>query len=141
MTAEEEHAEDRRAARSRGEVAAEISNGIVKLFSEYYGRGPVKAKTFLIDNYSLTVLEDTLTTAESTLVKADRKGLVRDFRIAFQTEMAGRFKGVVELATARKVLTYQSQLAFDPDVCFELFVLEDAPELAGSDDGRAGDPS
>ena len=82
--------------RTRGEVAAEISNGIVKLFSEYYGRGPVKAKTFLFDNYSVTVLEDTLTTAEATLVQADRSSMVRDFRIAFQSEMAGRFKGVVE---------------------------------------------
>jgi len=116
---------------TRGEVAAEISNGIVKLFSEYYGRGPVKAKTFLFDNYSVTVLEDTLTTAESTLVKADREHIVRDFRIAFQSEMAGRFKGVVELATKRRVLTYQSQIAFNPDHCFEFFVLDGPPKVAG----------
>jgi uncharacterized protein YbcI len=116
--------------RTRGEVAAEISNGIVKLFSEYYGRGPVKAKTFLMDNYSVTVLEDTLTTAESTLVKAGRHEMVRDFRLAFQGEMAGRFKGVVELATKRRVLTYQSQLTFDPDHCFEFFVLDGPPDVA-----------
>ena len=115
--------------RSRGEVAADISNGIVKLFSEYYGRGPVKAKTFLIDNYSVTVLENTLTTSESTLVQAGRENMVREFRLAFQTEMAGRFKGVVELATKRRVLTYQSQLMFDPDHCFELFVLDGVPDV------------
>jgi uncharacterized protein YbcI len=115
--------------RTRGEVAAEISNGIVKLFSEYYGRGPVKAKTFLMDNYSVTVLEDTLTTAESTLVKAGREEKVRDFRLTFQGEMAGRFKGVVELATKRRVLTYQSQLTFDPDHCFEFFVLDGPPDV------------
>jgi uncharacterized protein YbcI len=117
--------------RTRGEMAAEISNGIVKLFSEYYGRGPLKAKTFLFDNYSVTVLEDTLTTAEATLVQAEREQMVRDFRIAFQTEMAGRFKGVVELATGRRVLTYQSQITFDPDHCFEFFVLDGPPEAAG----------
>jgi uncharacterized protein YbcI len=117
--------------RTRGEVAAEISNGIVKLFSEYYGRGPVKAKTFLFDNYSLTVLEDTLTTAEATLVNAGRETLVRDFRIAFQTEMANDFHRVVEQATGRKVMTYQSQIAFNPDVCFEAFVFDGPPELAG----------
>jgi uncharacterized protein YbcI len=116
--------------RSRGEVAADISNGIVKLFSEYYGRGPVKAKTFLMDNYSVTVLENTLTTAESTLVQAGREDMVREFRLAFQTEMAGRFKGVVELATRRRVLTYQSQLMFDPDHCFELFVLDGPPDVS-----------
>lgn len=115
---------ERPADRRRGEIAAEISNGIVKLFSEYYGRGPVKAKTYLMDRYAVTVLEDTLTTAEATLAKSGREGLVRDFRIAFQTEMAERFEAVVELATGRMVLTYQSQIAFDPDVCFEFFVLD-----------------
>lgn len=115
---------ERSLERRRGEVAAEISNGIVKLFSEYYGRGPVKAKTYFMDRYAVTVLEDTLTTAEATLAKAGRQGLVRDFRIAFQAEMAGPFKAVVELATGQKVLTYHSQIAFDPDVCFEFFVLD-----------------
>jgi uncharacterized protein YbcI len=122
------------AQRTRGEIAAEISNGIVKLFSEYYGRGPLKAKTYLFDNYSVTVLEDTLTTAEATLVKAEREQMVRDFRLAFQTEMAGRFKGVVELATKRRVLTYQSQITFDPDHCFEFFVLDGPPQTAGDGD-------
>jgi len=115
--------------KTRGEVAAEISNGIVKLFSEYYGRGPLKAKTFLMDNYSLTVLENTLTTAETTLVKAGQESMVREFRLAFQTEMAGRFKGVVELATRQRVLTYQSQLMFDPDHCLEFFVLDGPPDV------------
>lgn len=119
---------ERPAERGRGEVAAQVSNGIVKLFSEYYGRGPVKAKTYLMDRYVVTVLEDTLTTAEATLAKAGREELVRDFRIAFQAEMAGRFKAVVELATGQKVLTYHSQIAFDPDVCFEFFVLDHSVE-------------
>jgi uncharacterized protein YbcI len=117
------------AARPRGDVAAEITNGIVKLFREYYGRGPVKAKTHIFDNYAVTVLEDTLTVAESTLVQADREEMVREFRLAFQTEMAAPFKGVVEQATGRKVVTYQSQIAFHPEHCFEIFVLDEPPEL------------
>jgi uncharacterized protein YbcI len=119
--------------RSAGEISAEISNSIVKLFSAYYGRGPVKAKSFLFDNYVATVLEDTLTTAETTLVKAGKQEVVRDFRIAFQTEMAEAFKGAVEQATGRSVVTYQSQILFNPDYCFELFVLDEAPELDGGD--------
>ena len=116
--------------RSRGQVAAEITNGIVGLFSEYYGRGPVKAKSYVFDNYTLTVLEDTLTTAETTLVKAGREEMVREFRIAFQTEMADSFHAVVEHATGCEVVTYQSQIAFHPDACFEVFVLDRPPALA-----------
>jgi uncharacterized protein YbcI len=117
-------------ARTRGDVAAEITNGIVKLFRDYYGRGPVKAKTHLFDNYTMTVLADTLTVAESTLVTTGREEMVRDFRIAFQTEMAEPFKSIVEQATGRRVVTYQSQIAFHPDHCFEIFVLDEPPELA-----------
>lgn len=119
------------ATRTRGDMAAEITTGIVKLFSESYGRGPVKAKTHVFDNYALTVLEDTLTVAESTLVESGREEMVRDFRIAFQTEMATPFKAVVENATGRKVVTYQSQIAFHPEACFEVFVLDGPPEVAG----------
>jgi uncharacterized protein YbcI len=102
-----------------------ISNGIVQLMSGYYGRGPDKAKTFLVDNYVLVVLEDLLTRAESTLVDSGREGLVRDMRLAFQSDMAAEFKGVVEEALDRKVRTYQSQVVFDPPMGFEIFVLEE----------------
>src|SRR4051812_2226020 len=103
----------------------EISNGIVQLMSGYYGRGPDKAKTFIVDHYVLVVLEDLLTRAESTLVETGREGLVRDMRLAFQSDMAAEFKGVVEEALGRKVRTYQSQVVFDPPMGFEIFVLEE----------------
>ncbi len=119
-------------ARTLGDISAEITTGIVKLFSEYYGRGPVKAKTHLFDNFALTVLEDTLTVAETTLVDSGREEMVREFRVAFQTEMAEPFKGVVEHATGCKVVTYQSQIAFHPDACFEMFVLDREPGVASS---------
>ncbi|HEX2071752.1 MAG TPA: DUF2294 domain-containing protein [Thermoleophilaceae bacterium] len=120
--------------RTRGQVAAEITNGIVKLFSEYYGRGPVKAKTFVFENYTMTVLEDTLTTSESTLVEAGREEIVREFRLSFQSEMCESFHAVVEHATGCKVVTYQSQIAFNPDACFEIFVLDRPPTIA--EDGQ-----
>ena len=112
--------------RSQGEIAAEVSNAIVRLFTEFYGRGPIKAKTFLIDDYVFTVLEESLTTAERTLVRAGQEDLVRRFRLAFQSEMYETFVGVVERAVGRRVLTYQSQIAFAPEICVEFFVLGDA---------------
>lgn len=121
-----------------GDVSAEVTTGIVKLFRDYYGRGPVRAKTHLFDNYALTILEDTLTVAETTLVKSGREEMVRDFRIAFQTEMAEPFKGVVERATGRKVVTYQSQIAFHPDACFEIFILDGPPAALAAESSANG---
>jgi uncharacterized protein YbcI len=109
---------------SDGEKAAAISNAIVHLFSEYYGRGPTRSKAYLFDDYVTCVLEDTMTTVERTLVECGRRDLVRDVRLAFQAEMADSFTGAVEKITGRKVLNYHSQITFDPEFCFEMFVLE-----------------
>jgi uncharacterized protein YbcI len=110
---------------SHGEQLAAVTNGIVQLFREYYGRGPNKAKSFLLDGYIVVcVPEDTMTTVEQTLVKHGNGDMVRQVRLVFQEAMADQFKGVVEKAMGRTVATYHSQLTMDPDMGFEFFVLE-----------------
>ena len=110
----------------QGEQLAAVTNGIVKLFSEYYGRGPTKAKSYLLDERIVVcVLEDTMTTVEQTLVKNGDKDMVRQVRLTFQEAMADEFKGVVERALGRPVAAYHSQLTMEPDIGFEFFVLED----------------
>jgi uncharacterized protein YbcI len=111
---------------NQGEELAEITNGIVRLFSEYYGRGPTRAKSFLLDDtYVVTVLRDTLTTVERTLAESGHGDQVRSVRLTFQEAMADSFKSVVEEALRRRVVSYHSQLLIDADMGFELFVLED----------------
>jgi uncharacterized protein YbcI len=117
------------------EQASAITNAIVSLFREHYGRGPIKAKTFIFDDYVLTVLHETLTTAERTLVDDGKETQVREFRLAFQKTMTEQFEGRVAEITGRKVLTYQSQIAFNPEVCFEFFWLEPAGDDAGANAG------
>jgi uncharacterized protein YbcI len=109
----------------------EISNGIVQLMRSHYGRGPTRAKTFVMERYVLTVLEDLLTRAETTMVANGREAIVREMRLGFQADLAAEFKGVVEKALGRPVLTYQSQIVFDPPMGFEIFVLEETDESAG----------
>jgi uncharacterized protein YbcI len=111
---------------THGEELAQITNGIVRLFSEYYGRGPTRAKSYLLDDsYVVTVLRDTLTTVERTLADAGHRDQVRSVRLTFQEALADTFKAVVEEALGRKVASYHSQLLIDADMGFELFVLED----------------
>lgn len=117
--------------RSQGQVAAEVSNTIVRLYTDFYGRGPIKAKTYLMDDYVFTILEESMTVAERTLVRAGQEDLVRTFRLAFQTQMYETFVGAVERVVGRRVLTYQSQIAFNPEVCIEFFLLGDADAPVG----------
>jgi uncharacterized protein YbcI len=108
-----------------GEELAAVTDGIVRLFADYYGRGPQQAKTYLLGNrYLVCVLRETMTTVERTLAPAD-PDLVRRVRLVFQEAMADSFIGVVERATGRRVLAYHSQLTMDPDIGFEFFLLED----------------
>jgi uncharacterized protein YbcI len=104
-----------------------ISNGLVHLMSESYGRGPTKAKTYILDDiYVCCIMHEIFTTAEQTLIEVGEKDLVRRTRIAFQTALSDDFKAVVANALGRRVLTYQSQIVFEPPGCFEFFILEEA---------------
>ena len=107
-----------------GQARADISNAVVAILSECYGRGPTKAKTYIVDEYVLTVTEDILTTVERTLVKRGEEELVRTMRLRFQEAVANRFTGAVEAATGRRVIAYHSQITFNPALGFEIFVLE-----------------
>jgi uncharacterized protein YbcI len=115
---------------SQGHVRAAISDGLVRLLSRHFGKGPTRAKTYICDEYVFAVFEDLLTTSEQTLVERGRGALVREYRLAFQEELAGEFRQVVEDATRRKVLTYHSQIVFDPPRGFEIFMLEPAQRAA-----------
>jgi uncharacterized protein YbcI len=109
------------------EKLADVSNAVVRIFSECYGRGPTKAKTYIVDNIVITVLEDILTTVERTLVKKGEEELVRRVRLTFQEAEAHRFIGAVEDCLGAKVATYHSQVTFHPAMGFEIFVLEGEP--------------
>ncbi len=117
-----------------GEELAEITNGIVRLFSEYYGRGPTRAKSYLLDDiYVVTVLRNTMTTVERTLVDGGETDLVRELRLEFQEMVNHEFAEQVRTLTGRDVLACHSQIVFDPDILFEIFIL-DEPAGAGSSD-------
>jgi uncharacterized protein YbcI len=109
-----------------GEELAAVTNGIVRLFSDWYGRGPTRAKTYLLDErYVVCVLRETMTTVERTLTELGKGELVRRVRLTFQEAMVDEFKQVVEQALGRRVAAYHSQLSVEEDIGFEFFSLED----------------
>ena len=110
-----------------GEMRAALSNALVALMKEHYGKGPTAAKSFINDEYVFTVLEGGLTRNEETLLANGKPDVVRDYRMTFQQAVAEEFKAAVERITGRRVLTYHSQIVFDPPRSFELFVLDEPP--------------
>ena len=110
-----------------GSMRLAISNALVGVLKQLYGKGPVKAKTYLNDNYVFTVLEGGLTRNEETLIAAGEHALVRQYRLRFQEAVAETITTAVEEVTGRKVLAYHSPIVFDPDLAFEIFVLDEPP--------------
>ena len=107
-----------------GETLAEISNALVALHKRYYGKGPVRAKTYLVDNTVLCLLEGGFTIVERTLIDIGRDQVVRDLRHNFQLAMQNQYTEVVESRLDRRVVAYLSQVHTDPDLAIELFMLE-----------------
>jgi len=111
-----------------GELLAEVSNAVVAIFRECYGRGPTKVKSYMVDDYVITIMDDLLTTVEETLVKNGKEHLVREVRLTFQEAVSDRFINAVQEVIGREVLTYHSQVTFHPARGFEIFVLKPLDE-------------
>ena len=117
-----------------GSKAAAISNMVVRTMSEYTGRGPTKARTYISGDLVTVVLQDTLTKGERSLVDDGRLELVLSTRKAFQGTMRHDLIGGVEEILGRKVVAFMSDNHIDPDVAAETFLL--APdEFRQADDG------
>jgi uncharacterized protein YbcI len=114
-------------------MLARVSNEIVRAQKEFFGKGPTQAKSYAFDDLLFVVMRNGLTVAEKTMLDFGHPDQVRQFRQIFQNEMGAQLMGTVEEITGRKVVTYQSQVLFDPDLTVELFVF-DAPADA---DARA----
>jgi len=114
-----------------GSKAAAISNMVVRLTSQYTGRGPTKARTYINEDLVTVVLQDTLTKAERTLVDHDRRELVLSTRRAFQDAMEDDFVAGLREILGRDTVAFLSANHADPDYAVETFIL--VPQGAAAD--------
>ena len=106
-----------------GEARTAISNGIVGLLKDFYGRGPTQAKTYYLDDLVVCLLRGGFTKVEQTLLEGGRGTAVIQQRMEFQEVMRQRFEAEIERATGRKVIGFMSGNQQDPDIICEVFVL------------------
>ncbi len=124
-------------ARPVGLLAADISNAMVRLLSDYTGRGPTKARTYIQDDLVTVVLRDTLTKGERSLCRDGKAELVLANRTAFQETMADDLIAVVEQLIGRKVEAFLSANHIDPDLAVESFVLTKSADSDSGDSAAA----
>lgn len=119
---------DQRSATDAGLVGQELTEAIsasmVALYAQHYGHDRTTGSTYLNDNVVVCVLENILSTAESSQVAQGAGDEVIDGRIAFQEDMQDEFTEEIERLTGRRVTAFMSANQTTPGVACELFFLE-----------------
>lgn len=107
-----------------GSVAAAVSRALVHMHKEFYGKGPVRAKTYFVNDTVICMLAGGFTTVEQTLISDGKAEEVEQIRRSFQRTMEHKFRARIEELTGREVIAYMSQVHTSPDLAVELFVLQ-----------------
>ena len=108
-----------------GRLLAEISNSIVATIREHYGRGPMKAKTYVLDDLVVVVMRGSgFTALEQTIMDDDGADRVVAMRHDFQRVMADRYRRTIKELTGRNVVAFLSQAHVEPDVTVEIFLMD-----------------
>jgi uncharacterized protein YbcI len=116
---------EQEAVPDRGEsVLAQLSNEMVRLYKDQFGRGPTRARSHWAgEDAILCTLEDSMTPAERNLVRMEEHQRLRDTRMFFQYATEADFREAAERVTGREVRAFVSGIDVEHDVSTELFYL------------------
>jgi uncharacterized protein YbcI len=123
VIATEAHSEETRS----GSSLLELSNAVVRLYKEAFGRGPTKARAhFAGPDTLVVVLESCMTVAERNMAAMGAHERLRDARSLLQEALHHQLRSIVERALDRRTVTVISGIDTRHDVAVEVFTL--APE-------------
>ena len=135
-----EHSTDSKPARggtvlANDHLLAAISASIVGILRDHYGRGPMKAKTYALDDIVVVVMRGgDFLPLEQTIMDSGEPARVIAMREDFQRVMASRYKRAIEDLTGRNVLALLGQAHVEPDITIETFFVDGPLESLGSVD-------
>ena len=108
-----------------GQLLAAISTRIVAFLREHYGRGPMRAKTYALDDLIVVVMRGSgFTPLEKTIMESGEPDRVVEMREDFQRVMATRYKDTIKELTGRNVVAFLSQAHVEPDITIEIFFVD-----------------
>ena len=108
-----------------GHLLSAISTSIVGILREHYGRGPMKAKTYVLDDIIVVVMRGSgFTPLEQTIMNSGEPDRVIAMREDFQRVMAARYKQTIEELTGRHVRAFMSGSSAAGDASVEVFLLD-----------------
>ncbi len=109
---------------TKGQIEAEISNAIMAFEKEHMGRGPVEAKTYIIQDIVLIRLKAVLTPAEIHLAK-DLEGiqLVKQVRTKLLENAQGIIQGIIHDLTGIQPVSMYTDISTKTGERFIIIIL------------------
>ena len=148
MTAEPEGVSEKgredAASDAPSSLLAQISNEMVRAQKAYFGRGPEQARSYILDDFLLIVMRGGLLPVERTMLEGGKHDIVRQYRQDFENEMTATLIDKMQELTGRTILTYQSQILFDPDIVIEIFFFDQSgssEQIRDTVEGQLNDES
>ena len=118
--------EDTHERRHASSALVELSNAMVALHREHFGRGPGASRAFLVDGLAICVMSDVYTRVERTLIEAGRLDHVQQTRLLHHKTLEETYVATAEAALGRAVIAAMSTFNSEPDVAVELFLVGEA---------------
>jgi uncharacterized protein YbcI len=116
-----------------GRLLAAISTAFVAILRDHYGRGPMKAKTYALDDLIVVVMRGSgFTPLEQTIMDSGDPDRVIAMREDFQRVMADRYRTTIRELTGRNVVAFLSQAHVEPDITIEIFFVDGPLEGFGA---------
>ena len=116
----------------RDSVLQEVSDALVGLHKDQFGRGPRKARThFAGPDVLVTVFEDALLPAEKALVEIGEPLRVQESRAFLQEATRTRFIETIEEIVGRKVHSFHSTCDPRTGIVIEIAILEQPADGGG----------
>jgi uncharacterized protein YbcI len=113
------------APQPQGLVLQDLSNEMVRLYKDLFGRGPTKVRSSFVEpDGVMCTLENTFTPAERKLAEMGEHQRLRDVRLFFQYSSERDFRDTVQRVTGRPVRAFISGIDTEKDIAVELFYLE-----------------
>src|SRR3954468_5400403 len=91
-----------------GEMLSHISNRMVQLHKRYYGKGPTKARSYVMGDLVVCLMRGGFTRAEETLIDSGSASLVHEQRGEFQLALREEFTAAVADVMGRRVTAFMS---------------------------------
>ena len=109
-------------------ASKEIAHGVVAVYKDHLGRGATDARTTITEDHAVTVLTDSLTKAERSLVLSGDAETVREIRRRFQDAMRSEITELVERVTGREAASFMSDHDVLTDAAVEMVVFKPRPQ-------------